>query len=82
MTEEHETDTIPLLVGDLTIAVEIDCRRKWVSLKLIIEEFLTRNSDGNSKLVKGRAAKMLVFAMNFRRGSVMSEDCNISQTRF
>lgn len=65
MTEEHETNPIPLGVGVLTIPVEIDCRSKLVSVKLIIEEFLTRNSDGNSKLVKGGAAKMLVFAMNF-----------------
>lgn len=65
VTEEHETDPIALGIGDLTMHVEMDCRRKWVSVKLIIEEFLTRNSDGVLKLVSGRAAKMLVFAMNF-----------------
>lgn len=64
MTEEHETDPIPLGVGDLTMPVDIDCRRKWGSVKPINEEFLTRNSDGDLKLVRGRAAKVLAFAMN------------------
>lgn len=82
MTEEHETHSIPLGVRDLKMVVEIDCRRKWVSVKLIIEVFLTlillgKKSDGISKLVRGRAAKMLVFAMNLPSSFVLSEDSHI-----
>lgn len=64
-TEEHETDPLPLGVGDRVMLVGIDCRRKWVSVKLIIEVFLTRtlllkSSDVVSKLVSGKA---LMFAI-------------------
>lgn len=81
VTEEHETDPLPLEVRDRVIPVGTDCRRKWVSVKLIIEVFLKRtlllkSSDVVSKLVSGKA---LMFAMTgFGLKTVRREETLIS----